>query len=237
MEARKLTDEEVDRLFDFCTKHYVPEYDLQIELVDHLASGIEEQWAKTPDLPFPVALNNTFDQFGIFGFSKIKSQKEKELCRKYRKLFWKYTLEFYKLPKVVLTFVITFVLFTVYRAVNNYYWTTLSIFLIIIFVDLLYVWRIYPSKYALKTKDDKSFIIVNYLKGRQLGINLILQIPLQGIQILDHFNYPYLNHVSVLAISSFIITILLVFMYIFFFVVPVKIKEHFSEQFPQFIKS
>ena len=76
MEARKLTEEEIDRLFGFCTKHYVPEYDLQVELVDHLASGIEDQWAENPDIPFPVALNKTFGRFGIFGFSKIKSQKE-----------------------------------------------------------------------------------------------------------------------------------------------------------------
>lgn len=78
MEIRKLTDDEIERLFSFCAKHYVPEYDLQIELVDHLASGIEEQWLKNPELPFPIALNNTFDKFGIYGFGKIKSQKEKE---------------------------------------------------------------------------------------------------------------------------------------------------------------
>jgi hypothetical protein len=42
METRKLTEDEVDRLFAFCAKHYVPEYDLQLELVDHLATAIEK---------------------------------------------------------------------------------------------------------------------------------------------------------------------------------------------------
>ncbi len=237
MENRKLTDAEVERLFEFCRKHYVPEYDLQIELVDHLASGIEEQWQEDPDIPLPIALNKTFDKFGIYGFSKIKNQKEKELYRKYRRLFWQYTLEFYKLPKVILTIALILILFSVYRAVNNFFWVTIVIFVAIIVFDVMYLAWIYPGKHKIKTKNEQSFLIINYLKSRQLGLNLIFQIPLQGIQVLSRNNYSYLNNTTLMFISSLSLVSLSILMYVYFMVIPVKIKEHFTQQFPKFILS
>lgn len=237
MNGRKLTSEQIDELFTFCSGHYVPEYDLQIELVDHLASGIEEQWLKNPELPFAFALNNTFGKFGIYGFSKIKNQKEKELRRKYSRLFWQYTLGFYKLPKVILTFVLTLILFSIYRAINNFFWVTTFIFASIMIFDLLYLWLIYPKSYRIKTTDKKSFLLINYLKSRQLGINLILQIPLQGIQLLSHYNYSYLNNTLLMFMLSLSLVALSIVLYVYLIILPVKIKEHFAEQFPQFVQS
>lgn len=57
---RTVTQQETEELFKFCREHYVYHYDLQVELVDQLASSIEEQW-------------ETFRKFGIHGFSKTKS--------------------------------------------------------------------------------------------------------------------------------------------------------------------
>ncbi len=37
--VRSLTDEQVNQLFVFCRKHYVHHYDVQVELVDHLAKS------------------------------------------------------------------------------------------------------------------------------------------------------------------------------------------------------
>ena len=237
MGTRKLTEEETERLFDFCRKHYIPEYDLQIELVDHLASGIEEQWQENPYRPLSVALNNTFDKFGIYGFSKVKEQKEKGLRREYRRLFWQYTIEFYKLPKVLLTIALTFLLFLIYRSVGNFYWVTVPIFVSIMVFDVFYFLWIYPSRFKIKTTDQKSFLLINYLNSRQIGINLVFQIPLQGMQLLDHYNYSYLNHTPIMLMSSFAMVCLGILLYIFSIVIPMKVREHFTEQFPQFILS
>lgn len=52
----KLNAEQVERLYAFTRQHYVEYYDLQTELVDHLANAIEEQWQKNPKLSFDAAL-------------------------------------------------------------------------------------------------------------------------------------------------------------------------------------
>jgi hypothetical protein len=100
---RTITPEETEKLFAFCRQRFVYHYDLQVELVDHLGSSIEQQWNENPEISFEAALLNTFKKFGISGFSKIKVQKQKELARKYNRLLWKYFLEFYRWPKMLMT--------------------------------------------------------------------------------------------------------------------------------------
>ena len=53
---RKITKAEINQLFDFTQKHYVEFYDVQVELVDHLANAIEAQWSENPEISFEEAL-------------------------------------------------------------------------------------------------------------------------------------------------------------------------------------
>ena len=40
----KLTKEQIQQLYKFTRQHYVEYYDVQTELVDHLANDIEQIW-------------------------------------------------------------------------------------------------------------------------------------------------------------------------------------------------
>ncbi len=51
----KLTKLEIDHLYQFTRQHYVLHYDLQTELVDHMANAIETIWETQPDLSFEKA--------------------------------------------------------------------------------------------------------------------------------------------------------------------------------------
>ena len=52
----KLTAEQIEQLYVFTRQHYVEYYDLQTELVDHLANAIEQQWESNPKLTFEMVL-------------------------------------------------------------------------------------------------------------------------------------------------------------------------------------
>lgn len=43
----ELTTKNIEQLYKFTKDHFVDWYDLQTELVDHLANDIEEIWKKT----------------------------------------------------------------------------------------------------------------------------------------------------------------------------------------------
>ena len=82
----KLSDEQIERLYQFTRQHYVEYYDLQTELVDHLANAIEEQWQQNPKLSFENALQIEFKKFGVFGFMDVVEQRQSALNKKYNKL-------------------------------------------------------------------------------------------------------------------------------------------------------
>lgn len=100
---RKITEKEINQIFDFTKKHYVEFYDVQVELVDHLANAIEAQWEENPKLSFEDALQIEFKKFGIFGFTGLVEKKQAELQKYYNKMLWNELLKFVSIPKVVLT--------------------------------------------------------------------------------------------------------------------------------------
>ena len=103
---RKITEIEINQLFDFTQKHYVEFYDVQVELVDHLANAIEAQWTENPEISFEDALQIEFKKFGVFGFTSLVEQKQRELIKYYNKMLWREVLKFVSIPKVILTAVL-----------------------------------------------------------------------------------------------------------------------------------
>jgi len=58
--SAELTQDQIQQLYKFTRSHYVEHYDLQTELVDHLAHGIEQLQNENPSLSFQEALNQEF---------------------------------------------------------------------------------------------------------------------------------------------------------------------------------
>jgi len=104
-----LSQENIDQLFSFVRSKYVRYYDVQLELVDHLASAIEKEMNEHPELTFKAALNKAYNKWPITGFNKFVEEKRKGLKKYWRKRFWTYLKKYFQLPKIILT--ITLALF------------------------------------------------------------------------------------------------------------------------------
>ena len=100
---KTLSKEQINQLFSFTKKHYVEFYDVQVELVDHLANAIEEQWKTNPNISFEDVLQIEFKKFGVFGFSGLVEQKQTELHKYYNKMLLKEIVKFLSIPKAILT--------------------------------------------------------------------------------------------------------------------------------------
>ena len=99
----KLTPEQIDRLYQFTRQHYVEYYDLQTELVDHLANSIEAQWQESSKISFEEALQKEFKKFGVFGFMDVVEKRQAALNRKYNGIIWNHFKAFFTIPRVILT--------------------------------------------------------------------------------------------------------------------------------------
>jgi hypothetical protein len=232
--SRTITTEETKKLFEFCRNHFVNYYDVQIELVDHLATAIEEKWKTNPELPFNDVVNNTFKKLGIYGFSKIKGQKKRELKRKYNRLLWSYFTEFYRWPKLLMTFVLTFALFILFQLVENSlvifyaYFSALIVFVVVYF----FTWN---RRFKLETK--KKFLLIDYLNGvLSTLLILIIQIPNLIFQLVLNIESSTLNIENPLILLgiSLVLVACGILIYGQMIFIPQKIRQHFFETFPEF---
>lgn len=231
---RTITSEETEKLFTFCRQHFVYHYDLQVELVDHLGSSIEQQWSENPEISFEAALLNTFKKFGISGFSKIKEQKRKELTRKYNRLFWKFFLDFYCWPKMVMTLALTLALFTILKVVNSIAWFLVPYFAMLVIGGIIYFFFFAPKKLKIENKTKKKFMIIEYMDSIRMGAILLSQIPIAMYNFSRYLDLHEVNQSWALLLISFFIVSLNIVLWGNFFYIPEKVKEHFKEQFPEF---
>jgi hypothetical protein len=107
-----LSNQQIEELFAFTQKKFVPWYDLQVELVDHLAEKIEEEMAANPKLVFKDALQKVYAGFGIFGFAKIVQEKEEQVRMLNKKLFKKEFYALFNWPNCLRTLALATIIFT-----------------------------------------------------------------------------------------------------------------------------
>lgn len=97
----KLTDDEIRYLFKFAEKKMVRQYDVQVELVDHLASHIEELMSGEQALNFSDALDAVYAGFGTLEFDKLVKSRTNAAFRRGRKLWWVKFKSLFKWPEIL----------------------------------------------------------------------------------------------------------------------------------------
>ena len=147
----QLTAEQIETLFEFTTKNHVKYIDVQYELVDHLATGIEEQLKDNPSLDFDRAIKNERQKFPLTGFYHFVEQKEKALITYWNKKVWAILRLYIKLPQILLT--LTILISTYFFYIKNPMEVTMSIGFGLCFVNM-----IYQSYLQRKSKSKYLFI-------------------------------------------------------------------------------
>lgn len=236
MTERKITPEEINQLFDFCRKHGIRHHDLQMELVDHLATSIEDYWMQKPNMPFQYALNHVFDGFGFLSFDKIKRAKEKALQKKHNRLIFQFVAAYFKLPKLLLTIALTLLIFTILQFTeNDGIVIGISIFLFLPF-GIFYHFYFFPKYQDVKIISGKSFLMIDYLRNLQWQLLFIFLLPFQSISYYSVFKEG-ISNIWIQLLVSFTIVLLSIMIYASCFYAPLKFREHFTNQFHQFVKS
>jgi hypothetical protein len=169
----ELTPQQIEHLFAFTKKKLVHWYDLQVELVDHLAARIEEEMSADPKLEFEKALDKVYKGFGIFGFAKIVQEKSQQLERASRKMWNKAMLNFFRWPKIIhLVFFIAF-----NWVLSNLFNTTiLSIIFIILYLTAS--WVLFIRFNNIRKNATKNLMVLQFSPGSVSGGVIFYQIIL-----------------------------------------------------------
>lgn len=229
----KLTASQLDQLYTFTRQHYVEFYDLQSELVDHLANAIETQWQENPKLSFDEALNIEFKKFGVFGFMGVVEEKQKFLGKKYNRLVLSHIKEFFTLPKILLTITATWALFLLFK------WSRFNGEFILFFYVLLIGFAFYAiiknriQRKQQINKNQKRWLFEEIMN--QYGnFTVAIVYPLNFfLQIFNHGN-RFLSNDYAIGFTSFFLVVMTFFLYVMFVLIPSKSKEYLIETYPEY---
>ncbi len=228
----KLTGLQIDNLYKFTRQHYVEYYDVQTELVDHLANDIEQIWIENPKLSFEQARDKSFKKFGVFGFMNVVESKQWQMTKKYFKIIFKFAKDWMRLPKIILTILIFLGFYQLQKIPNGYLVYTIIFFVIIIAQLTLLI--INASKLKKKHKrTNRKWLFEHVLNMQGLGNSALI--------LFYFFDFPFSNTKDFLlmgdfrrAFSTFLITFLVIFGYITLVVIPKKANQLLLETYPEY---
>ncbi|QGY44822.1 hypothetical protein GM418_14440 [Maribellus comscasis] len=228
---KSLTQKQIGKLFGFCLKNEIYEYDLQIEIVDHLASSIEEQWEKEPNLSFNRALKNGVKGFGKNGLQKIEQKLKKQLRKNFNRIMFNYFLEYFRWPKLTITVALFFLFFTALRISPNNFWILIFVTAPISAFSVYYYYFFFPKKLDIQDSEGKSFALLDYLKNINTKAGSVVQLPFLILMFSSETLLPYSNVLWQEAGMAAFFAILLVLLYGHFFFLPQKIREYFFKNY------
>ena len=150
-----LSKPQIETLFAFTEKKYVRYYDLQVELVDHLANKIEDEMLLNPKKNFEDALAKVYSTFGIFGFAKIVREKEEQVRRFNNKLWFTEFKNLFVWPNLLRSIAIFLIIKILVDFVDLEYIFVVLLFLVIIESIV----KVFIKKF--KEKKKKTLLITN----------------------------------------------------------------------------
>lgn len=224
----KITSIQIEQLYTFTRQHYVEYYDLQTELVDHLANGIEQQWIENPALSFDDALHNEFKKFGIFGFSDVVDKRRWELEKKYHRLIWKHFLRFFTTSAVWKPTAMILMFFLVLKTVQF----APAIFTGAILVGTFAVFYLMIFNRKKYREKDRRWLFQEIILSYG-GVICFSTVPFQIMLRMTNNALLFENFWLTLGVSLFLVSYGIV-NYIIYKVIPDKAQEYLKETYPEY---
>jgi preprotein translocase subunit SecG len=225
----KLSSEQIERLYAFTRQHYVEYYDLQTELVDHLANAIEEQWQQNPKLSFEEALQIEFKKFGVFGFMEVVEKRQAALNKKYNKLVWQLLKTFFSIPKIIGTISAIGIVYYLLKSSQEGIEIIQAIFIILIVLFMIGLGVISRKNKKKNQQTEKKWLLKEIIFGYSTIAGSI-NIP---IQLVLHLNGEHYNDWT-LALFSFLLVLLSLTIYIVLVLIPSQAEDYLKATYPEY---
>lgn len=229
----KLTPQQIDQLYLFTHQHYVEYYDLQTELVDHLANAIEAEWQQNPKLTFDEVLNKEFNKFGVFGFMDVVESRQAALGKKYNRIVWEHFKDFFGIPKIVLTLAAALLLFIILKASTYQEWTIIGLYLALLGFTIYEMIKSWKQRNKKKKSQEKRWLFEEIINQYGTFSGAIL-LPFNVLlQIYNRIDIYVTNDYFLLGLSV-VFVVFSTALFIIFKIIPSKAEAYLKQTYPEF---
>lgn len=229
MNPMKLSAEQIEKLYTFTRQHYVEYYDLQTELVDHLANAIEAQWEENSKRSFEEVLQIEFKKFGVFGFMDVVEKRQAALQKKYHQLVWKELKTFFRLPKIIGTLAATGIIFYALKLFQQDVVIVQMAFVFLVISFFIGIFWLSRKNKKNHQKTGKKWLLKEIIFGYG-SITGLMNLP---IQIALNVKGEHYNDWALL-LFSFLLIIMALGEYVVLVLIPSKAEIFLKETYPEY---
>ena len=226
----KLTEQNIDNLYKFTRQHYVEHYDVQTELVDHLANDIEQILAEQPTLSFEQARAISFKKFGIFGFMDVVEEKQKQMSKKYYKIILNFIKEWFGFPKILLTFTVFYCFYLLLQFSYAQYLFP-AFFFTIIMIEFIVMFKKRKMLNIKFKTTGKKWMLEDIIETQGYG-NVVFGL-FYIFQFLTPNSYQNLSTLASFTIAT-ATTLAFIIGYISLVIIPQKAEQLLEEHYPEY---
>jgi len=221
-----LTPQQIDELFAFCRRHYVNYYDVQLELVDHIANAIEEKMNTNKTLSFEIALSEVYTSFGYKGFAGVVEAKEAALSNKNRNLRWELFFKYFTLPKIAFTLCLIACLMFIGSLVPQNKLNIVSATIASLFIVFEII--IAVKSYRLFKIVSKKLLLISSRYQQNFFSFLAVQFLAQFVRVSDKSNFTITEY----CLFSFVVGLMIIATLSYYDLCK-KLLNIASEKYPQ----
>ena len=229
---KTVTSKQIERLYEFTHQCQVKYFDVQTELVDHLANAIETHWQEFPNDDFETVLIQEAQKFGTFGFKEITEEKEKQLRKRYKNIIWKEIIAFFSFPKIIMTIILTMSLFILLNLSSDK-----RVVINVLFMGTyLAIISFFIQQYIRKKRqnqNEKKWILKDIIFNNSWCASfLVTVLNILSLANVHHANYIEKQHIII--IFSFVIVSIYIFCYLVLFHIPFKSEKYLTETYKEY---
>lgn len=230
---RRLSQEQIRKLYALCEKNSIYDVDLQDEIVDHIATGIEDLWRENQDLTFGWALNHLLKPEKTNAFRDLKKAMVKSTRRGLRDEFGRVMVDYFSSSKVASFVVLCCVIFTALVLVDKNAWIIVLFSIAIAVISLWYNFSYFPRKFSVQLRQNKTLRKLSLLNQVRKSADRYLTQPLFFLILSSVLNQT--NFIGVELLISIVMSLLVAMYYNYFFVLPHLLRKSITKNYPELI--
>jgi hypothetical protein len=168
----QLDSNQIQFLMDYTEKHNIVYKDIQLELVDHLASAVEDIMSVDKKITLSRALYNYTITLPVDFYYRFIEDKSKNLTSFWRRKFGKYILGFFTIPRCFVTILIFLLYYRLFFILSSDHYLMLYAISLIAMLFSIFKYQNY------KLRNITNYLVIEtYRNGSSLFFIMFFWIP------------------------------------------------------------
>ncbi len=222
-----LSKENIQSLHKWTKIQGVEYYDVQLEIVDHLATSLEAQMSKNPNQDLQAVFDHEIRFWSKDKITKLIKEKNHHLYWSWTKKIWRLISEYFRLPKVIIWITLSVVIYYSVLLYGNFEVTSTTFYKVNLWTFLGYsILRVFKIERIFYFRKPRLLTVKAFFDTA-----IFVFLPVDFVVIfLNSTNYTFIaDHINM--VHSVVMGFMLIIAHAIIIELPKKLRTETSEYY------